>query len=424
MFGTIRNAWKIPELRKKIFYTILLLIVFRFGSYVPVPYFSASEMAKYLDAGEGTLVGFLDLFSGGALRNATIFAMSISPYITASIIMQLLTVAIPALEHLTKDGEEGRKVMAQYTRYLTLLLGFIQASGMYLGLKAAVTPAGQTWLGYFTIVLTFTAGTAFLMWLGEQINDKGIGNGISLLIFAGIVSRGPSMIGTILGSGYAWYTCLAILACAIAVVAIVVFMQESERRVPIQYAKRVVGRKMYGGQSTHIPIKLLAAGVMPIIFASSFLMFPATVSQFFGVQAGNANWWTKVLKGLSPGHWVYLTLEFLLIIFFTYFYTAIQMNPVEMANNIKKNGGFIPGLRPGRPTSDYLSKVMTRILIAGGFFLGVMAILPTIMSTGLSISSTLAVGGTSVLIVVGVALETTKQIEGQMLMRHYKGFLE
>ena len=424
MFETIRNAWKIPELRKKIFYTILLLVVFRFGSYIPVPFFSPVEMAKFLDNSEQTLVGFLDLFSGGALRNATIFAMSISPYITASIIIQLLTVAVPALEKLAKEGEEGKKLIAKYTRYITVLLGFIQASGLYIGLKAAVTDEGKTWLGYFTIVFTFTAGTAFLMWLGEQINEKGIGNGISLLIFAGIISRGPDMIGTVIYSEYAWYTIAAILACAIAVVAIVVFMQDSERRIPIQYAKRVVGRKMYGGQSTHIPIKLLAAGVMPIIFASSFLMFPATVSQFFGVTAGNANWWTKVLKWLSPGHGLYLTLEFLLIIFFTYFYTAIQMNPVEMSNNIKKNGGFIPGLRPGRPTSDYLARVMSRVLIAGGFFLGIMAVLPSIMSSGLSISQTLAIGGTSVLIVVGVALETTKQIEGQMLMRHYKGFLE
>ncbi len=429
MFQTIRNAWKIPDLRKKLLYTLLMLVIFRFGSFVPVPYLDRTAMQQLLAAGgEGSLLGFMNIFSGGAFANATIFAMSISPYINASIIMQLLTVAIPALERLSKEGEEGRKKIAQWSRYLTVILGLVQATGLYLTLDRsyhAVTETG--FLAGLTIILTFTAGTAFLMWLGEQINEKGIGNGISLLIFAGIVSRGPQMIQAIIAYNQNdqlnLVTTAILLIVAIIVVGIVVSMTNAERKIPVQYSKRVVGRKMYGGQSTFIPIKVASAGVMPIIFAMSILAFPGTIAGFFGKTAENAQGFLKgFLTVFSSTHWVYAILYFLLILFFTYFYTAIQFNPIEMANNMKKNGGFIPGIRPGRNTSDYISKVLTRITIVGAVFLGLVAVLPIFMSMGPGIN--ISIGGSSLLIVVGVALETVKQMESQMLMRHYKGFLE
>jgi len=429
MFQTIRNAWKIPDLRKKLLYTLLMLVIFRFGSFVPVPYLDRTAMQQLLAAGgEGSLLNFMNIFSGGAFAQATIFAMSISPYINASIIMQLLTVAIPALERLSKEGEEGRKKIAQWSRYLTVILGLVQATGLYLTLDRtyhAVTETG--FLAGLTIILSFTAGTAFLMWLGEQINEKGIGNGISLLIFAGIVSRGPQMIQAIIAYNQNeqlnLVTTAILLIVAIIVVGIVVSMTNAERKIPVQYSKRVVGRKMYGGQSTFIPIKVASAGVMPIIFAMSILSFPGTIAGFFGQNAETAKGFLKgFLSVLSPNHWVYAILYFLLILFFTYFYTAIQFNPIEMANNMKKNGGFIPGIRPGRNTSDYISKVLTRITIVGAVFLGLVAVLPIFMSMGPGIN--ISIGGSSLLIVVGVALETVKQMESQMLMRHYKGFLE
>ncbi len=428
MFDVIRNAWKIPDLRKKLLYTFLLIIIFRLGSVIPVPFISSAAMQEFLNTGGGgnTLIDFLNTFSGGAFGNATIFAMSISPYINASIIMQLLTVAIPALERLQKEGEEGRKVIAQYTRYLAVILGFIQATGLFFTIRNAITTDGRGVLGFFVITLTFTAGTAFLMWLGEQINEKGIGNGISLIIFAGIVSRAPQMVAALYQvtriSDTGWFNVLAIVVIAIALIVFVVFMNESERRIPVQYSKRVVGRKMYGGQSTHIPIKLLGAGVIPIIFAMSIMAFPATVAQFFGKTASSEGWIGKLLTWLSPSSAFYSICYFFLIIFFTYFYIAIQFNPVEIANNMKKNGGFIPGLRPGKPTSDYISRVLSRVTLAGAFFLGFISVLPVILSRFSAVPIT--IGGTSLLIVVGVALETTKQLESHMLMRHYKGFLE
>lgn len=426
MFQTIANAWKIPDLRKKILYTIGMLIIFRFGSFVPVPFLDRAAVASMLNG--SSLLDFMNVFSGGAFEKATIFAMSISPYINASIIMQLLTVAIPALERISKEGEEGRKKIAQWSRYLTVVLGLVQATGLYFTLRNnyhAVTDS--SFIAGLTIILSFTAGTAFLMWLGEQINEKGIGNGISLLIFGGIVSRGPQLVQAIIEYNKAQvlniFTTIILLVVAIIVVAFVVSMTNAERKIPVQYSKRVVGRKMYGGQSTSIPIKVASAGVMPIIFAMSILAFPSTIAGFFGADITKVTgFWGAILKAFTPSHWVYGILYFLLILFFTYFYTAIQFNPIEMANNMKKNGGFIPGIRPGRTTSEFINKVLSRITIVGAVFLGLVAVLPIFMSqfAGINIS----IGGTSLLIVVGVALETVKAMETQMIMRHYKGFLE
>lgn len=421
MFQTLRNAWKIPDLRKKILFTLLMIAIFRLGTYIPVPGLDSTALQQLLGEGDN-LFALMDSFSGGAFSNATIFAMSITPYINSSIIMQLLTVAIPALERLAKEGEEGRKKIATWTRYGTVILALIQAIGLYFGLGSAITNRGV--LSFITIVLTFTAGTAFLMWLGEKITEFGVGNGISILIFAGIVSRLPVMVVNVyqnfmVGQINIWVV-LAIAVLAIAVVAFVVFINDAERRIPVQYAKRMVGRKMYGGQSTHIPIKVSMAGVIPIIFAMSILAFPSTIMSFVGRPT--TGFWASFYEVISTGSWVYIIVYFLLIIFFTYFYTAIQFNPIEVANNMKKNGGFVPGIRPGKPTSDFISRVLTRITLAGAIFLGVIAVLPLLL--GKFIGFSISIGGTSLLIMVGVALETVKQIEAQMLMRHYKGFLE
>ncbi len=425
MFQILRNAWKIPDLRKKILFTFFMIVIFRLGSYVPVPFVAKEALQQMIQsAGDNSLLNFFDTFSGGAFGNATLFAMSITPYVNASIIMQLLTIAIPALERLQKEGEEGRKKLAQWSRYLTVVLGFVQALGLYFTLASnqvnAITAPG--FVSGMTVVLSFTAGTAFLMWIGEQINEKGIGNGISLLIFAGIVSRGPSMIMAIIAGNMNVFAVIGLLILALLVIAAVVTMNTSERRIPVQYAKRVVGRKMYGGQSTHIPIKLLSAGVIPIIFAMSIMQFPGTLAGFFGKTSGSGGWLGTVLGWLSPSSAFYSVAYFLLILFFTYFYTAVQFNPIEIANNMKKNGGFIPGLRPGKPTSDFITRVLSRITIAGAIFLGVIAVLPITMAS--SSFAGISIGGTSVLIAVGVALDTVKQMESQMLMRHYKGFLE
>ena len=422
MFSTLRNAWKIPDLRKKILYTILMLVIFRFGSHIPVPGLNADALQQLVGTGD-SLFSFYNTLTGGAFARATIFAMSITPYVNASIIMSLLQVAIPAFEKLAKEGEEGRKKMAQYTRYLTVVLAFIQALGLYFGIKNAVIE--NTPLSFLIITLSFTAGTAFLMWLGEQINENGIGNGISLLIFAGIVSRGPELVMTlwqsIMNGSLNYLNTILLLIAGIVVIAFVVLINNGERRIPVQYAKRVVGRKMYGGQSTHIPLKVNMAGVIAIIFAMSILAFPSTIAQFF-TQPAVGSFSYNFLKFISPSSWFYGIFYFILIIFFTYFYTAIQVNPIEMANNMKKNGGFIPGIRPGKPTSDFINTVLTRITLVGAIAIGFIAVLPIFMSQGLNLS--IAFGGTSLLIVVGVALETVKQMESQMLMRHYKGFLD
>ena len=426
MFDTIRNAWKIVDLRKKLIYTFIMLIIFRLGSTIPVPLINP-DMLEQMFTGDNTMFGFIDIVSGGAFKNATIFAMSITPYINSSIIMQLLCVAIPALERLQKEGEEGRKKIGQFMRYGTVVLAIIQAVGLYFLLKSSNAITNPGWQSAIVIITTFTAGTAFLMWLGEQITEKGVGNGISLIIFAGIVSRIPDMAKTLYASvescALNWLMVAVILVFALLIIAFVVMMNEAERRLPVQYAKRVVGRKMYGGQSTHIPIKVAGAGVIPIIFAMSIMAFPGTIASFFGKTAQSGGFWGAFLWVFSGQSWIYAVLYFLLIIFFTYFYTAIQFNPIEMSNNMKKNGGFIPGIRPGRPTSDYIARVLSRVTLAGAFFLAFIAVIPIFMNLGLHISN-FSIGGTSLLIVVGVALETVQNMESQMLMRHYKGFLE
>jgi len=429
MFQTMRNAWKIADLRKKLLFTVAMLIVFRIGSHIPIPGLDPVKFRELIDKFGGQIGGFLDIVSGGAFKNVTIFAMSITPYINSSIIIQLLTVAIPSLERLAKEGEEGRKILAQYIRYGTILLGFLQAAALYLGMRTAII-GGPNVLNFITITLTFTAGTAFLMWLGEKITEFGIGNGISLIIFAGIVSRGPQgaktlinyyNAGALISKGIAGVLAIVlILVVFVAIIAAVIWVQQAERRIPIQYAKRVVGRKMYGGQSTHLPIKVNLSGVMPIIFAMSIMAFPSTIIQFFAASSTN-----KIVLWFkdSQGSLSYALIYAVLIVFFTFFYSVIQFNPIEIANNMKKNGGFIPGLRPGKPTSDYISKVLNRITWFGGFFLAGITLFPSLMGMALNIQG-IWFGGTAVLILVGVALDTVKQMESQMLMRHYKGFLE
>ena len=404
-----------------------MLLVFRLGSHIPVPGMDANMMQQLMMRG-GAIFGFFDIVSGGSFANATIFAMSISPYINASIIIQLLTVAIPKFEQLAKEGEEGRKVIAKITRYSTVVLAFIQAVGLTMFNRASIY-GGLNVLSFITVTLSFTAGTAFLMWLGEQITEKGIGNGISMLIFAGIVSRAPVGAFAIVqnfkagkfGKGIlAYMSIAAVLAIFVAIIALVIWVQEAERRIPVQYAKRVVGRKMYGGQSTHIPIKVNLAGVMPIIFAMSLVALPPTIVAIFAPTSKN-----PILTWLRNAQASILFALFtaVLIIFFTFFYSYIQFNPIEIANNMKKNGGFIPGIRPGKPTSEYISKILNRVTWFGALFLAVIQFFPSIIGKLTHING-VWFAGTSVLILVNVALDMAKQIESQMIMRHYKGFLE
>lgn len=421
LLDSLRNAWKIADLRKRILYTLGMFLVFRAGAHVPVPGIDSKVIAEFVEKGQ--IFGFFDVISGGAFKNFTIFAMGIMPYINASIIVQLLTIVIPSWEAMSKEGgEEGRKKLAQYMRYGTVILALIQAIGLTYGLHNAVIPASRNFFGYTVIVLTLTAGTAFLMWLGERITENGIGNGISLIIFAGIVSRLPSgavrlfnlvRVGTV-----HWLVIIILAAIALLVIAGVVAIQQGTRRIPVQYAKRVVGRKVYGGQSTHLPIRVNTAGVIPVIFASSILTLPRTFATFWP----NVGWIQALDRLFDWSGVLYNVLYFLLIIFFTYFYTAVTFNPLEVANNIKKNGGFIPGIRPGRPTAEYLNRVLERITLLGAIFLAIMVIFPTILLAVFKFY--VGLGGTSLLIVVGVALETMKQIEAHMLMRHYQGFLK
>ena len=422
MLSTLKNAWKIPDLRKRILYTLMMIAVFRIGSSIPVPGVDIDYIKKVVD--QAGLLSFYDLVAGGAFRQFTIFALSITPYITASIIVQLLTIAIPSLEELSKSGEEGRKKMVQYTRYGTIILALIQATGISVGLFRGALISKDIF-SITTVILTLTAGTSFLMWLGEKITEKGIGNGISLIIFIGIISRVPgSFIQTyklFLENQINVIQLIIFAAVAIAIIVGVIAIQQGSRKIPVQYAKRVVGRKMYGGQSTHIPMKVNQAGVIPVIFAVSLLAFPQTLSLFLkgDFQAFVTKWFSP--SG-SPGVWIYIGVEALLIIFFTYFYTAVTFKVEEIANNMKNYGGFIPGIRPGKPTEEYLNKVLTRLTLAGAVFLAAIAVLPTlILELG---SIPFRFGGTSLLIVVGVALETMKQVEAQMLMRHYQGFLK
>jgi preprotein translocase subunit SecY len=418
VFNTLRNAWKIPDLRYKMLFTLAMLVIFRLGSFIPVPGMDTAALSKLIES--GGLLGFFNTISGGAFDNFAIFAMSISPYINATIIMQLLTIAIPSLEALAKEGEEGRRKIAQYTRYGTVVLALIQALALSYGLRGYLLRTDP--ISVILVAISLTAGTAFLMWLGEQINEKGIGNGISLLIFAGIISRIPLGVLKIVELYKVKSTNLVeitlFLVFAVLIIMAVVFIQEGERRIPVQYAKRVVGRKMYGGQSTHIPLKVNQSGVIPVIFAMSLIAFPGQIAQFFPDSAVYRFFNTY----LNWGSWIHGVLYALLIIGFTYFYTAVTFNPIEVSNNIKKYGGFIPGIRPGKPTSDFITKSLNRITLVGAFFLAAIAVIPIFLMnfTGIKISF----GSTSLLIVVGVAMDFVKQIEAQMVMRNYQGFLK
>ena len=424
MLKTFSKAWHIDELRKKMIFTLLMLVMYRIGSNIPVPSINREYLAQMF-SGDTGLLDLFDLFSGGAFSNFTIFALSITPYVTASIIVQLLTVAFPYFERLAKEGNEGRKKMALITRYMTVVLGLIQATGLTIGLfrRAIVDQSPFTMI---VIIAVLTAGTTFLMWLGEKINEFGVGNGISLIIFAGIVARIPSTvrgIATQVSEGAVSAVAVVVLIIvAVLVTMVVIEMQQGVRKIPVQYAKRVVGRKMYGGQSTHIPMKVNQAGVIPIIFSLSLLQFPLTITYFFP-NTGFTDFVTKYLSPSgNPGVWVYAILNIVLTIFFTYFYTAVTFNPVEVANQMKQNGGFVPGIRPGQATVDYLSRIMSRLCFAGGLFLAAVATIPTIISVFTPFN--IAFGGTSLLIVIGVALDTVQQLENQMLMRNYQGFLK
>lgn len=455
MFKTFANAWKIPELRKKILFTALVVLIFRIGSAIPVPFTNILIEGGNLVQEGSTFLNYLIMMTGDAFNYGTLFALSITPYINSSIIMQLLCVAIPPLERMAKE-EDGQKKIASITRYVTVLLGIIQSTAYYFYIRSAgylsTDANGEDYTGFamvfqaIVIIACFTAGTALIMWLGEQINDKGIGNGISIILFAGIVSRIPSLLttlyslnpktGSYLSRGGVYYFLSPFVGVIlILMIAFIVWMDNAERRIPVQYAKRVVGRKMYGGQNTHIPIKVNMSGVMPIIFAGSILSIPPTIQMFVpSSKLADSKFWTGFFKVFSSEHWAYGIIYFVLIIAFAYFYSSIQYNPIEMSQNIAKNGGMIPGIRTGRPTSDYIAKIISRITLLGALLLSVVAIFPIVFSqlttliltkttdyaTGMNIS----LGGTSIIILVGVALETVKQLESQMMMRHYKGFLD
>ena len=451
MFETVRNAWKIPELRKKLLFVIVAVIVFRFAHTIHVPFVDSAMAAQmFMSQHAGNLLGYFNVLAGGGLQTASILALSIYPYINSSIIMQLLQVAIPALERMAKEGgEAGKKKIEAITRILTLALSVIMGYSYVLMLKSygnVLSPEGSTAWGIIVILLTFTAGSMFVMWLGEQITQKGVGNGVSLILFIGIVSRGPSMIssivngfksglaadGTVIPPTMTWWKLLIILAMALGIIAFIVYITNAERRIPVQYAKRVIGRKQYGGQSTHLPMKVNMSGVMPVIFASTITTVPGTIVTFLNPQVGSF-WFgmTNTNPELGPMGWfipspasaLYILLYVLLIFGFGYFYSTIQFNPIEVANNLRKNGGFIPGFRPGKPTSDFIARVLGKITMMGAIFLTIIAALPLVMSNIPGLMG-LSIGGTSVLIMVSVALETVKAIEAQMLMRHYKGFLE
>ena len=425
MLETLRNAWRIKELRNKILFTLFIILVFRVGSVIPVPYIDVAALKSAADSGAtNEFFSYLSILTGGGLEYGAIFAMSVTPYINSSIIIQLLCVAIPALERLQKEGEEGQKKLAQITRYTTVGLGLLQGTAYFIYLNNSgylSVDGGAVVFAAFVIILAFTAGSALVMWLGEQIDVKGIGNGISMLLFAGIISRGPQAFNALVAY---WklekqFEVIAIVILFLLVIGFIVWMTNAERRIPIQYAKRVVGNKMYGGQNTHIPIKVNMAGVMPIIFSSSILMLPTMILSF---MKDTTSTWYKVLSLFSVQGVFYAVVYFVLIIAFAYFYATIQFNPVEMANNLRKNGGAVPGIRPGKPTSDFISKILSRITLLGALFLSVIAILPIILGSvgGINIS----LGGTSVLIMVGVALDTVRNLESQMMMRHYNGFLD
>ncbi len=418
MVDALKSVFKVEELRRKIIFTLMMVLVFRIGVHIPVPGIKLEVIQELI--GQGQLLGFFDIISGGAFANFSIFAMSITPYINASIIIQLLTIVVPSLERLAKEDVEGRKKIVEYTRYLTVILGFVQGIGISFGLRTALE--NTSFPSILLIALTLTAGTAFLMWLGEMITEKGIGNGISLIIFAGIVSSLPggvmSMVEYFRTGTIGIITLLAFAVVASVVIVAIIAVNEGQRRIPVHYAKRIVGRKVYGGQSTHIPIKVNSAGVIPVIFAMSIMMFPGTITSWFP----NNSFARAVGAFFDFTSVPYMVFYAMLIMFFTYFYSAITFNPADVSENIKKNGGFIPGIRPGRPTTDYITKIMNRITLAGAIFLAAIAVLPSILIALTAIP--VYFGGTALLIVVGVALDTMKQLEASLLMRHYEGFMK
>ncbi|MBI3091083.1 MAG: preprotein translocase subunit SecY [Candidatus Tectomicrobia bacterium] len=424
---SFQNVFKIPELRKRILFTLLMLAVYRIGAHIPTPGIDSQALAQFFARQQGTLLGFFDLFAGGALERMTIFALGIMPYISATIILELLTVVVPSLDKLKKEGEQGRKKINQYARYGTVVLSAIQGFGIALGLEQMQSPGGAAvvpfpgWPFRFIAIMSFTAGTAFIMWVGEQITERGIGNGISLIIYAGIVAGMPSAVGgtfELLRTGeFSIFFVLALIVFMLFVVAVIVFVESGQRRIPIQYAKRVVGRRMYGGQSTHLPLKVNTSGVIPPIFASSLIMFPATIASFMAVP------WVQDIAGLiSPGRWLYTLSTVILIFFFCYFYTAIIFNPVDVADNVKNYGGFIPGIRAGRPTAEFIDRALTRLTFAGAIYLSVIVVLPTYLIS--YFNTPFFFGGTALLIVVGVAMDTMAQVESHLVMRHYEGFMK
>ena len=419
----MRNAWKVADLRKKILFTLLIILLYRLGNAVPVPYVDLDLLNSYFSGHlQNTVLDLLNVMSGGALSNATIFALSIQPYINASIIIQLLCIAIPALERMSKEeGEEGKKKIASITRYTTVVIGLIQGFAYYMLIKSYNVLTDDGIWAAIVIILTFTSGSALIMWLGEQITEFGVGNGISIILFASIISRFPTdlinMISGVIAKPNTWWITLLMLLGALAMIVLIVFINDSERRIPVQYAKRVVGRKMYGGQSTHLPMKVNMSGVLPIIFAQSIASLPATIAAFTGHS--DSVW-------ASTTNVVYAIIYFLLIIFFAYFYSTIQFNPIEVANNLKKNGGYIPGFRPGKPTSEFIKRVLNKITLFGAIYLGIIAVVPILVAcfSETAANSGVSLGGTSIIIVVGVAIETVRALEAQLLMRNYKGFLE
>ena len=426
MIKTVREAWKIPELRNKILFTIFALLIFRLGAAIPVPYINSEELATYLSAQSGTILGLMNAMSGSAFSMATLFALSIQPYINSSIIIQLLTVAIPALERLAKDGgEEGKRKIQSITRYATVAIALLQALGYYWMMSSNNILTNDSIWAALVIIIAFVAGSSFLMWLGEQCNEFGVGNGISMILFAGIISRIPAMVGnvysSIISGSLFWPWVILLVVGILLLVVLIVFVSDAERRIPVQYAKRQVGRKMYGGQSSNLPMKVNMSGVLPVIFAQSIASIPATIGAFLPAPE-EGSFWAALLDAIDTKSVLYMIVYFLMIIGFSYFYATIQFNPIEISNNLKRNGGFIPGFRPGKPTSDFIAKVLGKITLFGAIYLGIVAIVPLLADKFLPI--TVGIGGTSVIIVVGVALETVNALESQMLMRQYKGFLE
>ena len=429
MFQVFRNAWKIEELRKKIWFTLFIILLYRIGNAVPVPFIDSALLQSYFSSLQNTVLGLYNMMSGNAFSSATIFALSIQPYINASIIIQLLCIAIPALERLSKEGgEEGRRKINSITRYSTVAIGLIMGTAYYLLIRnnSLLAENGSSFWAAIVIILTFVGGAALLMWLGEQITEYGIGNGISIILFASIISRLPSgvarLISNLAAGSLSIVGFIGIIIGVAAIVLLIIFVSDAERRIPVQYAKRVVGRKMYGGQSTYLPMKVNMSGVMPIIFAQAIASLPATVAAFFRTPA-EGSFGAGLLNFLDTDGVPYMIFYFLLIIAFGYFYATIQFNPIEVSNNLKKNGGFIPGYRPGKPTSEFITRVLNRITLFGSLYLGIVAVLPLVFS-GITKAGGISLGGTSVIIVVGVAIEIVQGLENQMLMRHYKGFLD